>query len=76
MFESGLNTKLLGNLKNINYETKNIDLYKKDLTNELYGAIGLLSELDFKKNKGNSKHFLTPKMLIRYSWANEARNRW
>jgi LPS-assembly protein len=67
LFKNGINTKLLGNLKNINYETKNIDLYKKDLTNELYGAIGLLTELNFQKNQNNSKHFFTPKMLIRFS---------
>ena len=29
-FENGINSKFLGNLRNINYETKNIDLYKKD----------------------------------------------
>ena len=40
-FDKGLNTKILGNLKNINYETKNIDLYKKDTTSEIFGALGL-----------------------------------
>ena len=64
---SGVDTKFLGNLKNINYETKNVDKYKEDTTNELFGAVGLLSELNLKKNKKNSDHFLTPKILIRLS---------
>ena len=29
-FDSGLNTKFLGNIRNINYEVKNIDEYKED----------------------------------------------
>ena len=33
-FGKGLNTKILGNLRNINYEAKNVDLYKKDPTSE------------------------------------------
>jgi len=66
-FNSGFNTKFLGNLKNINYETKNVKKYKDDTTNELYGAVGLLSELNLKKIKNNLDHFLTPKMLIRLS---------
>jgi LPS-assembly protein len=66
-FKSGLKSKFLGNFRNINYETKNVDLYKKDTTNELYGALGYLSELKlFKKNAG-SNHFFKPKMLVRYS---------
>jgi LPS-assembly protein len=64
---SGVDTRFLGNLKNINYETKNVDKYKEDTTNELFGAVGLLSELNLKKNKKNSDHFLTPKILIRLS---------
>ena len=66
-FDKGLNTKILGNLKNINYETKNIDLYKKDTTSEIFGALGLFSQLDLYKNINNTNHFLKPKMLIRYA---------
>ena len=47
--KSGFKSKLLGNFKNINYETKNIDLYKKDTTNELFGSIGYLTELNLQK---------------------------
>ena len=43
-FFNGFKTKLLGNIKNVNYETKNIDIYKKDMTNEIYGAVGHFSE--------------------------------
>ena len=43
--------KLIGNLKNINYETKNVDEFKKDTTNELFGAIGYLNSITFKKRE-------------------------
>tara|TARA_B100001093_G_scaffold361578_1_gene346309 strand:+ start:1760 stop:4159 length:2400 start_codon:yes stop_codon:yes gene_type:complete len=64
---SGIKSEFLGNFKNINYETKNINLYKKDTTSEFYGALGYLAKLDLQKNLGNSKHLFTPKMLLRYS---------
>ena len=35
-FNSGLNTKILGNLRNINYEVKNVNEYKEDTTSELF----------------------------------------
>ena len=66
-FESGLSTKILGNIKNINYETTNVDLYKKDLTYEAHGAIGLMNELKLQKKVNNSNHFFTPKFLIKYA---------
>ena len=50
-FKTGLKGKLLGNVKNINYETNNIDIYKNDTTSEIFGAIGYLSEIDLKKKK-------------------------
>ena len=64
---SGLNTKILGNIKNINYEVKNIDQFKKDPTSELFGAIGLFSSVSLKKNVGGNSHLLKPKMLMRYA---------
>ena len=64
---SGINTKILGNLRNINYEAKNTDEYKKEPTNELFGTLGLLSELNLQKQIGTSSHFLTPKILLKYS---------
>ena len=67
LFDNGLNTQILGNLRNINYSAKNIDKYKDDTTNELFGAIGYLAKLDFEKTKNESRHFLTPKMFVRYA---------
>tara|TARA_B100000886_G_scaffold330265_1_gene280527 strand:+ start:6738 stop:9134 length:2397 start_codon:yes stop_codon:yes gene_type:complete len=62
-----IKNKFLGNIKNINYETRNINEYKNSTTSELYGAIGLSSQLDLEKKSGNSDHFFTPKMLVRYA---------
>ncbi len=67
-YQSGLKGRLLGKLKNVNYEAKNTSIYKKDTTHEIFGAIGYLSEINlFKKINENSKSFLTPKMLLRYA---------
>ena len=67
IINSSIKNKFLGKLKNINYEAKNIDLLKKETTNELYGALGLLSEINFQKENNNSIHALTPKLLLRFS---------
>ena len=67
-YKSGLKSKLLGNMKNVNYETNNVTKYKKDFTNEFFGAIGFLSEMDFfKKSRNNSNHLISPKFLLRYA---------
>ena len=67
-FENGLNSKFIANLKNINYETKNIDLYKTDSTHELFGSVGYLSEINLlKRDTINNSHFLKPKVLLRYA---------
>ncbi len=58
----------LANLKNVNYDHKNVDNYKPDANNEVFGAIGYLASMDlFKVNDKNSREFLTPKVLFRYS---------
>ena len=67
LFDSGVNSKILGNIKNINYEAKNVDIYKKDPTSEVYGALGLLSEIKLQKKGANTNQLLTPKILFRYS---------
>jgi LPS-assembly protein len=67
IINSSIKNKLLGKLKNINYEAKNIDIFKEETTNELYGALGLLSEINFQKENNNSIHALTPKLLLRFS---------
>ena len=67
-FMSGIQTKLLGNLKNVNYESKNVSLFKDEFTNEVFGALGILNEVDlYKKTEKDSNHILTPKFLLRYA---------
>ena len=65
IFNNVLNTKILGNIKNINYESKNVDIYKDDFTSEVFGSLGFLSEINFEKYKNNFEHLLKPKMLVR-----------
>ena len=64
------NTKILANLKNINYESKNVNIYKNDPTSEFFGSLGILSEINFQKFKNNSIHLFKPKMLLRYAPGN------
>ena len=66
-FIPNINTKLLGNIKNINYETKNVSIYKEDTTNELFGALGFLSEINLKKTNNDTEHFFDPKFFLRLS---------
>ena len=47
--------------------TKNIDIYKKNTTSEVYGALGYLTKINFEKIKNKSTHYLTPKILLRYA---------
>ena len=67
IFDSKIKNTFLGNLKNINYEAKNVDIYKEDTTSELFGALGLLSKIDFQKNENGNVHLLTPKVLLKFS---------
>ena len=67
IFDSNIKSTILGNFKNINYEAKNVDLYKEDTTSELFGALGLLSKIDFQKNENGNVHLLTPKVLLKLS---------
>ena len=67
-FDSGVKGKIIGNFKNVNYETKNVSKYKEDSTSEFYSAFGYLSEVDlFKRSNDQSYQKITPKMLIRYA---------
>ena len=63
-------------MKNINYESKNVDIYKDDSTSEIFGSLGLLSEINFQKFRENSKHFLNLNACKIVSWKHEARNKW
>ena len=67
ILNSKIKNTIIGKFRNINYEAKNIDIYKKDTTSELFGAIGLLSKMDFEKKKNDNTHLLTPKLLLRLS---------
>ncbi len=67
LFKSGFKSKFLSNFKNVNYESKNVDLYKDNPTSEIYGALGYLSEIKLEKNAGKLKHLLTPKFFARYA---------
>ena len=46
---------------------KNVDIYKKDPTSEVYGALGFLTEVYLEKEKNGVKSSLVPKFLARYS---------
>lgn len=73
-FENGFNTKILSQIKNVNYEAKNINHLKSEPTNEMFGALGILSEVNFLKNFGdNHNHLLRPKFLLRYAPGNMKR---
>ena len=67
ILKSGIKSKFLSNFKNINYETKNVNLYKEDPTSEIFAAFGYQSEIKFLKNNGKNQHFLTPKFFARYA---------
>ena len=62
-----INTKILTNIKNINYESRNVDIYKDEPTSEVFGSIGFLSEVNLEKLKNNARHLLKPKFLLRLS---------
>ena len=66
-FNSGINSKFLANFKNINYEAKNVSKFKEKTTNEFFGSVGLLADVNLKKIKDATEHFLTPKLLLRLS---------
>ncbi len=67
IFESGLKGKFLSNIKNINYEAKNVEIYKNDFTSELFGSLGYFTEVNLQKISGKIKHYFKPKFLTRYS---------
>ena len=70
-FKSGLSGKLTANLKNINYEAKNVSPYKDTPTSEFYGALGYLSSIELqKKISNNSVHLFKPKFFVRYAPGN------
>ncbi len=67
VFKNSLNNKILANIRNINYESKNVDLFKENPTSEIFSSIGLLSELNLIKFKDGLSHLFKPKTLIKYA---------
>ena len=75
-FKNGLNSKFIGKIKNVNFETKNVDSFKEETTSEIHGALGYQTKLELIKEIGpNRQNLFTPKFLIRYSPGAWARNR-
>ncbi len=67
-FPSGLKGKLFSSFKNVNYETKNVSIYKEEKTSEFFSAFGYLTELDlYKRSDNQSYQKVTPKLLLRYA---------
>ena len=66
--KNGLISKFIGNIKNVNFDTKNISEFKETKTNEIHGAIGYLSELELiKKTKFKFSELIDSKLLVRYA---------
>ncbi len=67
-FDFPYDGKILTSLKNINYETKNVDRFKDKTTSEFFGALGYKASIDMIKNDNKGiTHILKPKFLARYS---------
>ena len=63
---SGIITKLEGNLKNSNYKTENTSDHKNDKNNiELMGAVSILNSLPLERQSEHGKETLTPKLMVR-----------
>ena len=74
---NGFTNKFLSSLRNINYEVRNFvnekqgyDIYKKDTSSEVRGALGFKSEINLERNKENSEERLIPKLFLRYAPGN------
>lgn len=70
-FKNGIKSKIFSEIKNVNYDSKNIEGLKSDQNSEVFGALGYLSEIDFYKDyNALNQHLLTPKILLRYAPGN------
>ena len=70
-FENGVKSRIFSEVKNVNYDSKNIEGLKSDQTSEVFGALGYLSEIDFYKDFNEyNRHLFTPKILLRYAPGN------
>ena len=55
--DNGVNNKILGNFKNINYEVKNVEGFKKDITSE-FRSFGAIVSDKFTENFWGFKTFI------------------
>jgi LPS-assembly protein len=70
-FENGIKSKVFSEIKNVNYDSKNIKGYKNEQNSEFFGALGYLSEIDFYKDFNEyNRHLFTPKILLKYAPGN------
>ena len=59
--------EFLVNVKNINFEAKNVENFKDDFTSEIRGAFGYLTKINLIKESISSQHLLTPKLFLRHA---------
>ena len=45
-----IESRFLSSFKNVNYDIKNVNNFKTDTTNEIFGAIGYQASIDFLKS--------------------------
>tara|TARA_B100000963_G_scaffold360919_1_gene393872 strand:- start:2132 stop:4531 length:2400 start_codon:yes stop_codon:yes gene_type:complete len=63
--EQSYSGALLAQIKNFNYENKNISKFKNDATSEFFGALGYLASIDLFKSLGDVEQYLKPKILLK-----------
>ena len=62
-----IESRFLSSFKNVNYDIKNVNNFKTDTTNEIFGAIGYQASIDFFKKNASTNQILTPKFLLKFS---------
>ena len=74
--DKGVQTKILSNIKNINYESKNVEPYKEDTTSELFGALDFCQKLIYKKELEAQGTFNSKNVCKICPWKYEKRSHW
>ena len=62
-----IESRFLSSFKNVNYDIKNVNNFKTDTTNEIFGAIGYQASIYFFKKNASTNQILTPKFLLKFS---------
>ena len=71
IFDNGIKSKIFSEIKNVNYDAKNIKNLKNNQTSEVFGALGYLSKIDFYKDYSQyNRHLFSPKLLLKYAPGN------